>query len=184
VSRLDSQKGIDLIEELWPQLMQRKLQFVLLGSGNKEQMAFWQARQQENSDNFAIGLQFDESLSRRIYSAADCLLVPSRYEPCGLTQMIALRYGALPIVRHTGGLADTVIDLQQNNKAGNGFVFNDSTPEALLEALDRALELYPQRNRWLSLVKKGMDIDFSWEGSARRYEEIYQLALNKRRNQY
>ena len=182
VSRLDRQKGIDLIAEIWPQLMQRKLQFVLLGSGDKEQMAFWQARQQEAAANFAIGLQFDENLSRRIFAAADCLLVPSRYEPCGLTQMIALRYGALPIVRHTGGLADTVIDLQQDNKTGNGFVFDKATPEALLEAIDRALELYPQRNRWLALIKKGMDIDFAWQGSARRYEELYRLALEKRRN--
>ncbi len=184
VSRLDRQKGIDLIEKIWPQLMQRELQFVLLGSGNKEQMAFWQARQEENTDKFSIGLQFDENLSRRIYSAADCLLVPSRYEPCGLTQMIALRYGALPIVRQTGGLADTVSDLQQNSKTGNGFVFDDATPEALLESIDRALELYPQRTRWLSLVKKGMNIDFSWTGSALRYEELYRLAMAKRRTSY
>ncbi len=184
VSRLDRQKGIDLIEGIWPDLMQRKLQFVLIGSGNKEQMAFWQARQQQAAGNFSICLQFDEKLSRRIYAAADCLLVPSRYEPCGLTQMIALRYGALPIVRHTGGLADTVIDLQQNPNTGNGFGVNDATPDALLEAIDRVLELYPQRNRWLSVVKKGMNIDFSWEGSARRYEELYRLALKKRLNLY
>jgi len=182
VSRLDQQKGIDLIEEIWPELMQRAMQFVLLGSGDLEQTAFWRARQKESTNNFSIGLEFDENLSRRIYSAADCLLVPSRYEPCGLTQMIALRYGALPIVRQTGGLADTVFDLQQHTKSGNGFVFNDATPKALLEAIDRALELYPQRNRWLPLVKKGMEIDFSWGGSAHRYEELYEKALTKRRH--
>jgi ADP-glucose type glycogen/starch synthase len=182
VSRLDRQKGIDLIEEIWPQLMQRDLQFVLIGSGDKEQMAFWQERQQETSAKVAICLQFDEDFSRRIYSSADSLLIPSLYEPCGLTQMIALRYGALPIVRHTGGLADTVIDLEQHPESGNGFVFRDSSPEALLKAIDRALELYSQRKRWLSLVKRGMEIDFGWEGSAQRYEEIYRLALNKRRD--
>ncbi len=181
ISRLDRQKGIDLIERIWPQLMERDLQFVLLGNGDQEQMAFWQARQKEASDRVAIGLQFDEKLSRRIYAAADCLLVPSRYEPCGLTQMIALRYGALPVVRRTGGLADTVFDLSKDPKNGNGFVFEESTPEALLAAVDRALALYPQRNRWLSQVKKGMDIDFGWEVSAQRYEELYQKALNRRR---
>ncbi|MCF6178763.1 MAG: glycogen synthase GlgA, partial [Geopsychrobacter sp.] len=180
VSRLDKQKGIELIEQIWPQLMQRPLQFVLLGSGDQEQMAFWKKRQQEQTDNFAIGLEFDENLSHRIYSAADCLLVPSHYEPCGLTQMIALRYGALPIVRHTGGLADTIIDLQQNAKAGNGFVFDEASPAALLAAIDRALKLYPQRTRWLSLAKKGMETDFSWTASAHRYEELYRQAIHKR----
>ncbi len=183
VSRLDRQKGIDLIEQIWPQLMKRKLQFVLLGSGDQEQMAFWQKRQQENSGQFSIGLQFDENLSRRIYAAADCLLVPSRYEPCGLTQMIALRYGALPIVRHTGGLADTVHDIQQNPRTGNGFVFNEATAQALLATIDRALALYPQRSRWLALVKKGMESNFSWDASAQRYEELYSQALADRRSQ-
>ncbi|WP_020675160.1 glycogen synthase GlgA [Geopsychrobacter electrodiphilus] len=180
VSRLDKQKGIDLIEQIWPQLMQREMQFVLLGSGDQEQMAFWQARQREKSANFAIGLEFDEKLSHRIFSAADCLLIPSRYEPCGLTQMIALRYGALPIVRHTGGLADTVTDLKLNGKTGNGFVFDEVSPEELLDTIDRALALYPQRNRWISLVKKGMEIDFSWTASAHAYEDLYRRALIKR----
>jgi ADP-glucose type glycogen/starch synthase len=184
VSRLDKQKGIDLIERIWPQLMQREIQFVLLGSGDQEQMAFWQARQRETAANFAICLEFDEKLSRRIYAAADCLLIPSRYEPCGLTQMIALRYGALPIVRHTGGLADTISDLQQNSRTGNGFVFEEAEPEALLAAIDRAVALYPQRKRWLSLVKKGMETDFSWANSAQHYAELYQRALIKRTSQF
>ncbi len=177
ISRLDQQKGIDLIEQIWPQLMKRKLQFVLLGSGDQQQMAFWQKLQQKTSKQFSIGLHFDENLSRRIYAAADCLLVPSRYEPCGLTQMIALRYGALPVVRHTGGLADTVRDLQQNPRTGNGFVFTEPTAQALLHTIDRALDLYPQRARWLALVKKGMESDFSWNNSAQRYEELYQKAF-------
>jgi len=181
VSRLDTQKGIDLIEELWPQLLQRELQFVLLGSGDQQQMAFWQERQREKTNRYAIGLEFDEQLSHRIFAAADCLLVPSRYEPCGLTQMIALRYGALPIVRRTGGLADTIEDITALGKAGNGFVFSAPEPTALLAAINRALEFYARPALWRKLVKKGMEEDFSWDNSARRYEELYAQALMKRR---
>lgn len=182
VSRLDTQKGIDLIQQLWPQLLQRELQFVLLGSGNQQQMDFWRQRQQEKTNRFAIGLEFDEQRSHRIFAAADCLLVPSRYEPCGLTQMIALRYGAVPIVRRTGGLADTITEVTDKGTAGNGFVFNDANPLALLAAIDRALAFYARPAVWRKLVKRGMMQDFSWNNSAQRYEELYAQALTKRRS--
>jgi len=180
VSRLDEQKGIDLIQQAWPQLLERDIQFVLLGSGDREATAFWREQQKQRPDQVSINLSFDEKLSRRIFAASDMLLVPSRYEPCGLTQMIALHYGALPVVRKTGGLADTVIDVEQSPRGGYGFVFEDSSKEALLAAIDRALEIYPQRSRWLTLVKRGMSQDFSWVNSASQYHNLYTKARDYR----
>ena len=178
ISRLDRQKGIDLIEAIWPQLLERDLQFVLLGSGNHQQMDFWRREQGRDSQRVAIHLTFNEGLSRRLYAAADLLLVPSLYEPCGLTQMIALKYGALPVVRRTGGLADTVVDLSENPRQGNGFVFPDSDPGQLLAAIDRGLQLYARRRVWNAVVKRGMQQDFSWENSARQYEEHYRSLVD------
>ncbi len=178
ISRLDRQKGIDLIEAIWPQLLERDLQFVLLGSGNHQQMDFWRREQERDSQRVAIHLTFNEGLSRRLYAAADLLLVPSLYEPCGLTQMIALKYGALPVVRRTGGLADTVVDLSENPRQGNGFVFPDSDPGQLLAAIDRGLQLYARRRVWNAVVKRGMQQDFSWENSARQYEEHYRSLVD------
>jgi ADP-glucose type glycogen/starch synthase len=180
VSRLDRQKGIDLIQQAWPQLLERDIQFVLLGSGDLEATAFWRQQQDQNRQQASINLTFDEALSRRIFAASDILLVPSRYEPCGLTQMIALQYGALPVVRQTGGLADTVSDVTKNPRSGYGFVFENSTTADMLTALDRALEIYPLRSRWLTLVKRGMGQDFSWTNSAAQYHELYTKARNYR----
>ncbi len=177
VSRLDYQKGIDLIETIWPQLLERDIQFVLLGSGNQQAMQFWQAQQGRYPGQVSINLTFNESLSHRLYSAADILLVPSLYEPCGLTQMIALNYGALPVVRRTGGLADTVVDVNEKPKSGYGFVFDSFDPKELLQSIDRALELYSHRRRWLAVVKRGMNQDFSWGNSAEQYQDLYQQVL-------
>ena len=178
VSRLDYQKGIDLIESIWSQLLERDLQFVLLGSGSQQAMQFWQEQQGRYPGQVSINLTFNESLSHRLYSAADMLLVPSLYEPCGLTQMIALTYGALPVVRRTGGLADTVVDVNEKSKSGYGFVFDHSDPQELLYTIDRALELYSHRRHWLAVVKRGMNQDFSWTNSAEQYEKLYCNIVN------
>ena len=180
VSRLDRQKGIDLVEKAWEKLLTRDIQFILLGSGNQEAMNFWENQADKHPGKISINLGFDEKFSHRIYAASDLLLVPSRYEPCGLTQMIALTYGALPVVRNTGGLADTVLDITAHPRQGNGFVFENSDPEEMLAAIDRALELYPQRSRWLTLVKRGMVQDFSWTRSAEQYQQLYTRARNYR----
>ncbi len=180
VSRLDQQKGIDLVQKAWPELLQRDIQFILLGTGDHQAMEFWRQQQGQQPQRISINLTFDEGLSRRIYAASDLLLVPSRYEPCGLTQMIALHYGALPVVRKTGGLADTIIDVTENPRQGYGFVFEDPSAGALLAAIDRGLEIYPQRSRWLTLVKRGMTRDFSWANSAEQYIELYTKARNYR----
>ncbi len=177
VSRLDPQKGMDLIQTIWPQLLHRNLQFVLLGSGHRQMMQFWQDQQDRHSGQVAISLTFNEALSHRVFAASDILLVPSRYEPCGLTQMIALQYGALPVARHTGGLADTVIDIDTGEPNSNGFVFNDSDPWQLLATIDRALNYYLDRERWNQLVKKAMQQDFSWTYSAGQYLELYRSII-------
>lgn len=180
ISRMDRQKGIDLIRQAWEELLKRDIQFILLGSGDQKATKFWQEQKGKNPEKVSISLTFDEDLSRRVYAASDLLLMPSLYEPCGLTQMIALHYGSLPIVRRTGGLADTVIDVSENSRQGCGFVFDDFDPRQMLAALDRALELYPQRNRWLTLVKRGMSKDFSWTSSAETYDELYSKARSYR----
>ncbi len=180
ISRLDPQKGIDLVEQAWPELLKRDIQFILLGSGNHQAMEFWRRQQGQHAERISLNLTFDEGLSRRIYAASDLLLVPSRYEPCGLTQMIALHYGALPVVRKTGGLADTIIDVNDNPRQGYGFVFENPAADELLAAIDRALEIYPQRSRWLTLVKRGMTRDFSWTRSAEEYLQLYIKARNYR----
>jgi ADP-glucose type glycogen/starch synthase len=172
ISRLDPQKGIDLLEAIWTPLLERNVQFILLGSGSQEQMAFWQQQQGRYPGQVSINLAFNEALSHRIYAAADLLLVPSRYEPCGLTQMIALTYGVLPVVRRTGGLADTVVDLDEDPR-GYGFVFDHPDPQELLQSIDRGLNLYGKRRRWLTVVKRGMACDFSWKNSAEQYQKLY-----------
>jgi starch synthase len=123
----------------------------------------------------SITLSFDDTLARRIYAGSDLFLMPSHYEPCGLGQLIALRYGAIPLVRRTGGLADTVSDADKNPQ-GNGFVFTAPTAKALLKTLDRALKRYHDHDDWADLVQRAMSGDFSWEQSAGRYVEIYKRA--------
>ncbi|MCD6187535.1 MAG: glycogen synthase GlgA [Desulfuromusa sp.] len=173
VSRLVQQKGIDLIKAVWRELLERDLQFVLLGSGNQQALQFWQEQREKHPGRVSINLTFDEALSHRLYSAADVLLVPSLYEPCGLTQMIALRYGVLPVVRRTGGLADTVIDVGEEPEAGYGFVFDHFDSQELLQSVDRALELYSHHRHWRVIVRRGMNQDFSWTNSAEQYQELY-----------
>ncbi len=180
VSRLATQKGLDLLEAAWPRLMQRSLQFVLLGSGEEKHIAFFRKQQHRRPGRQSIHLNFDDALARRIYAGSDLFLMPSHYEPCGLGQLIALRYGSIPLVRRTGGLADTVFDVDSNPGNGNGFVFDEATGEALLQALSRAQTRFRNRSKWENLVRRAMSRDLSWERSARRYVEIYQQALKVR----
>lgn len=180
VTRLDTQKGLDLVVEAWEKLVGHNLQFVLLGTGDQEHMNRFARLQGLYPGRVSIQLQFDDALARRIYAGSDIFLMPSRYEPCGLGQLIALRYGSVPLVRKTGGLADTVTDPAENPQKANGFTFKEATAPALLAALERALGLYADRRAWLKLVKRGMGQDFSWSTSARRYLELYQKAAEVR----
>ncbi len=175
VTRLATQKGLDILEAAWPQLIQRPLQFVLLGDGEEKHMAFFRRLQNRNPEQISITLSFDDTLARRIYAGSDLFLMPSHYEPCGLGQLIALRYGAIPLVRRTGGLADTVFDADKNPQ-GNGFIFAAATAKALLRTLNRALKRYRDQDDWSQLVQRAMAEDFSWEQSAHRYVQVYRRA--------
>jgi starch synthase len=127
-----------------------------------------------------VFLTFDAALAQRIYAGCDMFLMPSRFEPCGLGQLISLRYGTVPVVRSTGGLADTVTDYHGSTHRGTGFVFRDYSPVAMTIALGRALEVYRQPDRWEELVLQGMRRDVSWAASAKRYVEIYGEATTAR----
>jgi len=176
VTRLDKQKGLDLLLDIWKKLQQRPVQLVLLGTGDKDLQQRLQAFGRQARGQTAMCFCFDERLARRIYAGADLFLMPSRYEPCGLGQLIALRYGAVPLVRYTGGLADTVTDLEEAPQRGTGFSFREARGDDLLAAIDRALD-YFSRHEWQSLMQRGMRQDFSWDRSALEYNNLYQQTL-------
>ena len=178
VSRLDRVKGMDLMDPTLTRLLQEKdVQFVLLGTGDPRYHEMFAALQECYPDQVRAFLKFDEVLARRIYAGADMLLMPSLVEPCGLGQMIAMRYGCVPIVRETGGLADTVIDHYPGRGHGTGFVFADKTPEAFADVLSRALGAYGDRDTWRAIQMRGMACDFSWKASAQAYVALYRKAL-------
>lgn len=178
ITRLSAQKGLDLLEKILPELLAKNLQLVLLGTGDEKYMKMLSAFQEKSYDGLSIHLDFDLALARRIYAASDMFLMPSHYEPCGLGQLIGLRYGSVPVVRKTGGLADTVFDVREGIREPNGFTFDDYTPEAFLDAINRALEVYGERKKWDKIVRSGMNSDFSWDHSADEYEALYDKALN------
>jgi starch synthase len=177
VSRLADQKGFDILAEASDQLMEMALQFVLLGTGEERYHRIFANVAGKYPGQVAVFLKFDGALARRIYAGSDAFLMPSRFEPCGLGQMIAMRYGSVPIVRSTGGLADTVQDYDPTTGQGNGFAFSDYSKEALLAAVKRAWETYRHQDTWRTLVERGMKADFSWQASARKYVDLYYRAL-------
>jgi starch synthase len=173
VSRLVDQKGFDLIEKAFDNLMERPIQFVLLGTGEKHYHDFLSLLPQRYPGRVGIKISFSEEISHRIIAGADIFLMPSRYEPGGLTQVYSLKYGTVPIARATGGLKDTVLDFVTVTGNGNGFLFVDYTVTGLLAAVDRAISHYG-KPEWPLLMKNGMACDFSWQRSAREYLALYQ----------
>ncbi|TDA67499.1 MAG: glycogen synthase GlgA [Clostridia bacterium] len=181
ISRLVNQKGLDLVAGIMDQLMQQDVQLVLLGAGDDYYRQLFSRLKLRYRDRVGVRIGFDPVLAQHIYAGADIFLMPSRFEPCGLGQMIAMRYGTVPVVRATGGLEDTVIDYHRDKEHGNGFSFVPYTPQALWDTLQRALQLFRQEpDAWQQLMKRGMRTDFSWEESARHYEEIYYEAIRER----
>lgn len=182
VSRLSSQKGLDLLEEALPSLLKaEKMQVVILGTGDPHYHEMLEELAAKYPKKLAVALKFDNALAHHIYAASDLFLMPSRYEPCGLGQMISLAYGTIPVVRATGGLADTVKDFKGNGRSkGNGFVFEDYTPEALTTAMQYALACYSDPNAcWDRAVQNAFACDFSWEASAKKYVKVYKAAMKK-----
>jgi starch synthase len=177
VSRLEKQKGIDLLLQAIDQVaMETRAQLVILGQGREYYHKSLAEAALRYPERISIFIANDERLARLIYSGCDIFLMPSRFEPCGLGQMIAMRYGAVPVVRHTGGLADTVRDITERN--GNGFVFQNYAALEMLAAIKRAEESFYHREDWKNLMRRNMKLDFSWQTSARKYEELYLRAQN------
>jgi starch synthase len=181
VGRLDPQKGFDLVTGAADELLRDGARFIVLGTGDHALLAGLKQVAAGQPDRLVVLDRFDRHEARRIYAGSDIFLMPSRFEPCGQGQMIALRYGTLPLARRTGGLADTVFDADEDAEPGNGFVFEAATPAVLLEAARRAMRAYADRERWLSLQRGGMAIDWSWRGPAQRYLAAYERALAMRR---
>jgi len=176
VSRLTPQKGLDLLLDAVPDLVGGGAQLVLLGSGDLDLEAGFGAAARAFHGKLGVEIGYDEALSRLIIAGSDVMAVPSRFEPCGLTQLYALRYGSLPLVRRTGGLADTVVDATPahlRDKTATGFVFDDPSPGALVAALARTCALYSDRRRWRQMMRTAMAQDFSWARSARQYAALY-----------
>jgi starch synthase len=183
VSRLVSQKGIDLVMEILPMLLQRNAQLVALGSGDKHLEAALRKARSEHPDTIGLHIGYDEPLSHQIEAGADIFLMPSRFEPCGLNQIYSLRYGTVPVVRRTGGLADTVVDTTAAtlaDKTATGFCFDAATGGALWKAVVRAIHYYHKPWNWQQLIETGMRQDFSWRRSAEHYVELYERVLAQR----
>lgn len=173
VTRMDRQKGVDSALEVLRKLDDLPWQFVILGTGDPELEEQARALQKDMPARVRVESRFDAKLARQIYAGADMLLMPSRYEPCGLAQMIAMRYGCIPVVHATGGLSDTV-------NATNGFLFKTDTPRAFRAAILKALTAFSDRDVWIARQKNAMQADFSWGQSAQKYFELYQSLLDKK----
>jgi starch synthase len=180
ISRLDDQKGLDLVRDLLDDLMAMDLQLVLLGEGHPDYHQLVTEWSLQYPTKFSGHLRLDEPLSHHIEAGADIFLMPSRYEPCGLNQLYSLRYGTVPVVRKTGGLADTITNCTPSSLGkgtANGFSFQSYSARALFATLLRALKLHGDRRHWRRLMVTGMRQDWSWDRSAREYLALYQKAL-------
>ena len=174
VSRLTSQKGLDLVSEIMPHILDGNTQMIVLGTGDGWYEQEFRRCEDSNRGTFSACIQYDEGRAHRIYAGADVVLVPSRFEPCGLTQLNAMHYGTLPIVRETGGLKDTVQPYNDFNGDGNGFTFDRYEAGLLLDAINRAKSLYfNNRYHWDEIVQRDMAKDVSWTNSARQYKDLY-----------
>ncbi len=171
VSRLDKQKGLDLLLDIIDRLIALDTGLVLLGSGDPGIETALAEAKKTHPGKIGIGTGFNDPLAHRIIAGSDIFLIPSRYEPCGLTQMYALKYGTVPVVRATGGLNDTVSSYEKG--MGNGFKFTGTNPEELLSCIKQAIEFYKNKAEWKRIVTNGMKEDFSWKKSAGRYIELY-----------
>jgi len=179
ISRLDDQKGCDLIAESIDDLLKLDLYFILLGTGHEKYQKLFRHIGEKYPEKAGIRIAYDNTLAHKIEAGADLFLMPSRYEPCGLNQIYSLKYGTVPIVRATGGLNDTIDPFDQKTGAGTGIKFTAYKAEELLKAINTALQAYHHKKTWKALMLRGMAADFSWDFSAKEYEKLYQKALEK-----
>ncbi|MGR3218795.1 MAG: glycogen synthase GlgA [Candidatus Anammoxibacter sp.] len=177
ISRLDEQKGIDLLEEIIHDLMGMNVQMCLLGTGKEKFHKFFNEIANRYKGKVGIKLVFDDSMAHKIEAGADIFLMPSKYEPCGLNQLYSLKYGTIPVVRNTGGLSDTINEYDPISGTGNGFKFQEYSGKEFLKAVQCAVETYNDNDNWQKLIKNAMNADFSWERSAKEYLELYEELL-------
>jgi starch synthase len=180
VQRLDEQKGLDILGPAMETILQENgVQFVILGRGRDNYEALVRDLALKNPQKVAGIIGFEEPLAHLVYGGADMFLMPSRFEPCGLGQLIAMRYGALPVVRHTGGLVDTVPEFNGDLTSGNGFVFHEYSAAGLSRAVRKSVAVFQNRAAWQKAVQRVMRLDFSWQSSAQKYEEAYRRVIGK-----
>ena len=177
ISRLDAQKGLDLLVQILDDILRQDVGLVVLGSGDERIQEAIQGAAQRYPGKVGLKIGFDEPLAHRIMAGVDIFLISSRYEPCGLTQMYALKYGTVPVVRATGGLDDTIEQYSMETKEGNGFKFEAFDAAAFLEAVQQALEVFQEQSSWKNLMANGMKADFSWDRSAERYIALYKTVI-------
>ncbi|MFC1658240.1 glycogen synthase GlgA [Candidatus Omnitrophota bacterium] len=173
VSRLAEQKGLDILAQALDEICKLNLQLVILGTGDIKYHQLLEAKAKKFPKVFSLYLKFDNSLAHKIYAGSDIFLMPSKYEPCGLGQMISLKYATIPLVYKTGGLADTI-------DSTNGFIFDDYSAAALLEITKESLSLYQDKKKWQAKMKQAMECNFSWEESARQYIKLYQKLITSK----
>ena len=178
ISRLADQKGFDILGEVLDSLMKMNLQLVVLGVGEKKYHTLFEKAAKKYPTKFAIALRFDQELAHWIEAGSDMFLMPSHYEPCGLNQLYSLKYGTVPVVRATGGLAETVDQVIPTKGTGTGFKYEQNDPRELLATVQAALRLFDDQPTWRKIMKNGMNKDFSWEASATKYINVYRKLLS------
>ncbi|WP_426350669.1 glycogen synthase [Alloiococcus sp. CFN-8] len=179
ISRLSSQKGIDLIEELMPDFMKERLQLIVVGGGSESYESMFKYYSSKYPEKVAVRFPFNRSFSKKAYASSDMLLMPSQFEACGIGQLIAMRYGTVPIVRKVGGLKDTVKSYNPYRNTGNGFVFTEYNSQELFHEIKRALRYYKDRELWKKIISKNMQLNHTWEASAKEYINLYKILLKK-----
>jgi starch synthase len=177
-SRITEQKGFSLVFEVFDELMKKGVQLVVVGTGSGAYSEILTEKMKKYPKQVAFR-PYSNELGSLVYAGADIFLMPSLFEPSGLGQLVSLRYGTIPVVRRTGGLADTIFDYNQSNRTGNGFVFDEYSGKALLEALGRALAVWKQREKWWNLIVRAMALSYSWEIPAKKYVRIYKAAIKE-----
>jgi starch synthase len=179
VSRLDAQKGLDLLVKILSKIPALDVGLVVLGSGDRGIEQAIQKAAKRHPSRIGLLIGFDDPFAHRLMAGADMFLMPSQYEPCGLTQIYALKYGTIPVVRAVGGLNDTIQQFDPKTGKGNGFKFEPYTPKAFLDCIQYAVDLFETEKAWRRLMSEGMKADFSWKGPAREYMKLYE-SVSKR----
>ncbi len=179
ISRLTKQKGLDLVKCVLHEILQEDIQIIILGTGDYEYEEYLRQAGRIYPEKVKVYIGFNEDLAHKLYAAADLFLMPSLFEPCGLGQLIAMKYGAIPIVRETGGLNDTVHSWNEFTGEGNGFSFRNFNAHDMLYTIKRAIGFYHDHETWETIVKQAMEMDYSWAQSAFKYNQLYAEILSQ-----